>query len=219
MIMRRIKMKKNLIGKLIAAAAISAAMTIPAQASSADSYILFLPTSEAISYDVDQSHVSSEYSTDDYTILLYKPGEVVSLGVDTDYRYYVEDAMETTTYASYEVADDNGVSFIMPEEDILFVLKDEAGNPLDAAELSAQSEEATEAVEETAAETQAAQTRGSASGTGFKMNEEQGRLSIQVKGGIKAEVVGTDGNYATVDKENGYLTGNSIDMVVVTADG
>lgn len=210
-------MKKKTFGKLIAAVAAAAAMAIPAYASSTDSYILFLPTSDAISYEVDQSHVSSEYSTDDYTILLYKPGEVVSLGVDTDYKYYVEDAMETTTYASYEVADDNAVSFIMPEEDILFVVKDEAGNPLDAAELSAQSEAPAETAAETSAETQA--ENAAAQGVGFKMNEEAGTLSVQIKGGIKAEIVGADGSSTQVDKENGYRTGGSIDIITVTSDG
>ena len=55
-----------------------------AYAAPSDNYILFLPKNTGVTFTVDEDHVSTDYTTDDYYILLYKPGERVTFSVETD---------------------------------------------------------------------------------------------------------------------------------------
>lgn len=186
----------------------------------ADNYILFLPTTDVISYDYDEAHVSDEYSTEDYVILLYKPGDVVSLKVDTDKKYYIEDALETTTYASYEAAKDGVLNFVMPEEDILFVVKDDEGNTLDASELTNEPEAQTTEATSTEAQTDGQEAQTAATTTGsVKMNEEQGKISVNLLGNIKGKVTMADGSNHDVMPDAPFVTGDHVDIVTITSDG
>lgn len=139
---------------LMAAASLT---TTPVLAADSNDYILLLPKTEGITYEMDQEHVADQYSSDQYTVLLYKEGESVDVTVKGADGFVIQDAMgvDDTDFAAEEM--DGKVSFTMPAEDLSLNITDISENTTEevvpATETEASSEveteNQTEAVEDT----------------------------------------------------------------------
>lgn len=138
---------KNKTVKLITASMIAATLcSMPVMAADTNDYILLLPNTTGITYEMDQTHVADQYSNDQYTVLLYKEGETVDLTVNGAEDFVIRDAMDSDN-TDYAASETNGkVSFSMPAEDL-------------SLNISGVTEEAKTAAEtETETETQAPET-------------------------------------------------------------
>lgn len=136
---------KNKTVKLITASMIAANLfCMPVMAADTNDYILLLPKTTGITYEMDQDHVAEQYSNDQYTVLLYKEGETVDLTVNGAEDFVIRDAMDSDN-TDYAASETNGkVSFSMPAEDL-------------SLNISGVTEEA-QAAAETETETQAPET-------------------------------------------------------------
>ena len=173
----------------------------------AKDYILFLPKSEAVDYVYDSTARSREYSTDAYDVLLFKPGDVVQLLVKTNEKYYVENAMETTEYASWKTAIDGVSSFVMPEEDILLVVKDDQGNVLDVSKLQ-------KPQEETEPETTAEEVHD----TNETVAEDTGTIIVKLKEDVTADVLTANGDVVNIPKGESRSFNSPIDLIILMGD-
>ena len=120
---------KNKTAKILLAALTAASLTsMPVMAADASDYILLLPKTEGVTYEMAQDHVADQYSNDQYTVLLYKEGETVDLTVSGTTDFVIKDAMDsdTTDYAASET--DGKVSFTMPAEDLSLSVLDVSEN-------------------------------------------------------------------------------------------
>ena len=110
---------KNKTVKLITASMIAATLcSMPVMAADTNDYILLLPNTTGITYEMDQTHVADQYSNDQYTVLLYKEGETVDLTVNGAEDFVIRDAMDSDN-TDYAASETNGkVSFSMPVEDL-----------------------------------------------------------------------------------------------------
>lgn len=110
---------KNKTVKLITASMIAATLcSMPVMAADTNDYILLLPNTTGITYEMDQTHVADQYSNDQYTVLLYKEGETVDLTVNGAEDFVIRDAMDSDN-TDYAAGETNGkVSFSMPAEDL-----------------------------------------------------------------------------------------------------
>lgn len=110
---------KNKTVKLITASMIAATLcSMPVMAADTNDYILLLPNTTGITYEMDQTHVADQYSNDQYTVLLYKEGETVELTVNGAEDFVIRDAMDSDN-TDYAASETNGkVSFSMPAEDL-----------------------------------------------------------------------------------------------------
>ena len=150
-------MKKKLLGSFATFLAVMSVATVPAFAADSSDYILLLPKTEGVTYTTDDSHISSEYSNDQYTVLLYKEGESVELTVSGATDFVIKDAMssDTTDYAASE--SEGKVTFTMPAEDLslnVTAVSEEAVAAAREAEAT-ETAETTETTTETSAETTA----------------------------------------------------------------
>ena len=110
---------KNKTVKLITASMIAATLcSMPVMAADTNDYILLLPKTTGITYEMDQTHVADQYSNDQYTVLLYKEGETVDLTVNGAEDFVIRDAMDSDN-TDYAASETNGkISFSMPAEDL-----------------------------------------------------------------------------------------------------
>lgn len=110
---------KNKNVKILVAIIASVSLTsVPVLAADSSDYILLLPKADGITYEMDQNHVADQYSSDQYTVLLYKEGESVDVTVNGADGFIIQDAMgvDDTDFAVEEI--DGKVSFTMPAEDL-----------------------------------------------------------------------------------------------------
>lgn len=149
----------KLLAAMLAAASLSSA---PAMAADSNDYILLLPKTDGISYEMDQDHVADQYSNDQYTVLLYKEGDTVEVTVNGADGYEIKDAMgsDDTDYAAEEA--DGKVSFTMPAEDLSLSVFDVAEKT--EGETESQTSGETEAETETQTEASESPTEASTSG-------------------------------------------------------
>ena len=143
---------KNKTAKILLAALTAASLTsMPVMAADASDYILLLPKTEGVTYEMAQDHVADQYSNDQYTVLLYKEGETVDLTVSGTTDFVIKDAMDsdTTDYAASET--DGKVSFTMPAEDLSLSVNNVSEEAVAAAKAAAETETETQAQSETEA--------------------------------------------------------------------
>lgn len=143
---------KNKTAKILLAALTAATLTsMPVMAADASDYILLLPKTEGVTYEMAQDHVADKYSNDQYTVLLYKEGETVDLTVSGTTDFVIKDAMDsdTTDYAASET--DGKVSFTMPAEDLSLSVNNVSEESVAAAKAAAETETETQAQSETEA--------------------------------------------------------------------
>lgn len=143
---------KNKTAKILLAALTAASLTsMPVMAADASDYILLLPKTEGVTYEMAQDHVADQYSNDQYTVLLYKEGETVDLTVSGTTDFVIKDAMDsdTTDYAASET--DGKVSFTMPAEDLSLSVNNVSEESVAAAKAAAETETETQAQSETEA--------------------------------------------------------------------
>ena len=143
---------KNKTAKILLAALTAASLTsMPVMAADASDYILLLPKTEGVTYEMAQDHVADQYSNDQYTVLLYKEGETVDLTVSGTTDFVIKDAMDsdTTDYAASET--DGKVSFTMPAEDLSLSVNNVSEESVVAAKAAAETETETQAQSETEA--------------------------------------------------------------------
>lgn len=150
---------KNKTVKLLAAVMAAASLTsAPVLAADSNDYILLLPKTEGVTYEMDQEHVADQYSNDQYTVLLYKEGESVDVTVSGANEFVIKDAMgvDDTDFAAAET--DGKVSFTMPAEDLSLNVTDVDEASVEAAqtETEAETEIQTEQATETAADAEQA---------------------------------------------------------------
>lgn len=141
---------KNKTAKILLAALTAASLTsMPVMAADASDYILLLPKTEGVTYEMAQDHVADQYSNDQYTVLLYKEGETVDLTVSGATDFAIKDAMDsdTTDYAASET--DGKVSFTMPAEDLSLSVNNVSEEAVAAAEAASETETETQAQSET----------------------------------------------------------------------
>ena len=132
---------KNKTAKILLAALTAASLTsMPVMAADASDYILLLPKTEGVTYEMAQDHVADQYSNDQYTVLLYKEGETVDLTVSGTTDFVIKDAMDsdTTDYAASET--DGKVSFTMPAEDLSLSVNNVSEESVAAAKAAAETE-------------------------------------------------------------------------------
>lgn len=143
---------KNKTAKILLAALTAASLTsMPVMAADASDYILLLPKTEGVTYEMAQDHVADQYSNDQYTVLLYKEGETVDLTVSGTTDFVIKDAMDsdTTDYAASET--DGKVSFTMPAEDLSLSVNNVSEESVAAAKAASETETETQAQSETEA--------------------------------------------------------------------
>ena len=143
---------KNKTAKILLAALTAASLTsMPVMAADASDYILLLPKTEGVTYEMAQDHVADQYSNDQYAVLLYKEGETVDLTVSGTTDFVIKDAMDsdTTDYAASET--DGKVSFTMPAEDLSLSVNNVSEESVAAAKAAAETETETQAQSETEA--------------------------------------------------------------------
>lgn len=143
---------KNKTAKILLAALTAASLTsMPVMAADASDYILLMPKTEGVTYEMAQDHVADQYSNDQYTVLLYKEGETVDLTVSGTTDFVIKDAMDsdTTDYAASET--DGKVSFTMPAEDLSLSVNNVSEESVAAAKAAAETETETQAQSETEA--------------------------------------------------------------------
>ena len=143
---------KNKTAKILLAALTAASLTsMPVMAADASDYILLLPKTEGVTYEMAQDHVADQYSNDQYTVLLYKEGETVDLTVSGATDFAIKDAMDsdTTDYAASET--DGKVSFTMPAEDLSLSVNNVSEEAVAAAKAASETETETQAQSETEA--------------------------------------------------------------------
>ncbi len=152
-------MRKNKnLAKVLLAGALAASLAVPVSAAPGDTtgaeteqdspavmetnsvdgsdFIVFLPTEDGVEYTYDTSHMSEAYSTSDYTVLLYRPGETVSFQVTSEKDFSVEDALQGTEFTDASILDNGVVAFVMPEIDLCcnFSTEEESEEDSDGAE-------------------------------------------------------------------------------------
>lgn len=143
---------KNKTAKILLAALTAASLTsMPVMAADASDYILLLPKTEGVTYEMAQDHVADQYSNNQYTVLLYKEGETVDLTVSGATDFAIKDAMDsdTTDYAASET--DGKVSFTMPAEDLSLSVNNVSEEAVAAAKAASETETETQAQSETEA--------------------------------------------------------------------
>lgn len=143
---------KNKTTKILLVALTAASLTsMPVMAADASDYILLLPKTEGVTYEMAQDHVADQYSNDQYTVLLYKEGETVDLTVSGTTDFVIKDSMDsdTTDYAASET--DGKVSFTMPAEDLSLSVNNVSEESVAAAKAAAETETETQAQSETEA--------------------------------------------------------------------
>ena len=148
---------KNKTVKLFAAVMAAASLTsAPVLAADSNDYILLLPKTEGVTYEMDQEHVADQYSNDQYTVLLYKEGESVDITVSGANEFVIKDAMgaDDTDFAASET--DGKVSFTMPAEDLSLNVTDVDEAAVEAAQTEAETEAQTEQATETETEAEQA---------------------------------------------------------------
>lgn len=189
-------MKKTIVSALIGAAALSAAFTFGASAESLNGkYILFVPNS--LDAQIDESHVSEEFSSDDYKILLYDKGEEVTLtvegGKDVDVRKYPDDGSEFSDFT-----DDGGkITFDMPDSDLYIEAASGSGSDTEA---------------ET--ETEAGSTETEAASDGLAA------YNIYIPENAKADINMVSGDEKTFEGPHIFRTDNAVaDIKMTSSDG
>lgn len=65
-------MKNKTVKLLTAILAAASLYSVPAMAADSNDYILLLPKTDGISYEMDQEHVADQYSNDQYTVLFIR---------------------------------------------------------------------------------------------------------------------------------------------------
>lgn len=154
-------MKNKTVKLLTAILAAASLYSVPAMAADSNDYILLLPKTDGISYEMDQEHVADQYSNDQYTVLLYKEGDTVEVTVNGADGYVIKDAMGTddTDYAAEEA--DGKVSFTMPAEDLSLSVLDVSENTDSGTEGTS----ATETEQETETQTESTESTEAAAET------------------------------------------------------
>lgn len=147
---------------LMAAASLT---TTPVLAADSNDYILLLPKTEGITYEMDQEHVADQYSSDQYTVLLYKKGESVDVTVKGADGFVIQDAMgvDDTDFAAEEM--DGKVSFTMPAEDLSLNITDISEDTTEEVVPTTETESETSSEVETENQTEAAEDTSEASST------------------------------------------------------
>ena len=153
---------KNKNVKILAALMASISLTsVPVLAADSSDYILLLPKADGITYEMDQNHVADQYSSDQYTVLLYKEGESVDVTVNGADGFVIQDAMgvDDTDFAVEEI--DGKVSFTMPAEDlslsITAISQDTTEEMTPSTETEAETKPEVETESQTEAETNASE--------------------------------------------------------------
>lgn len=146
-------MKRKIV---LATAALAMVIGNSAFAASSNDYIVLLPKINGVEYDLDKDHVADEYCSDNYTVLLYNPGETVDFEVTGGTKFTILDTLENDSEDYAKDAKDGKVSFTMPSEDLTlaFVKEDtdteETDNPAETESNSETASEETISTEETA---------------------------------------------------------------------
>ncbi len=169
----------------IAAAVLLLAVQTPVLAAE-NPYILLLPMSSEIEYNLDSELISEEYSSDKYMILLYEPGDAVSFQVTTDYTYSLEDAATGDAFEDYSVSGDGWISFDMPEIDLCFILGTEYRQESEETEPASETPETSE--------------------------EPDSGMEIVLHGYGYAEVTMTDGTVLTISDGEVFQTNDHVDL-------
>lgn len=117
-----------------------------------DPYIILLPQKEGISYSVDGAHRAEDFSTAEYSVLLYTEGEDVSLGVNPVIPFTVVDASSMSEFIPAGGIHDGKVSFKMPASDLMVVFIDTGVDEKKDKDSKGASEKADEAEKKEAAD-------------------------------------------------------------------
>lgn len=188
-------------GSPVYAAEETAAETSAETNEASKEYILLLPKHDGVSYSLDESHVSEQYSSENYTVLLYKEGEQVDLTVSGAKGFYVKDALDTEGGNLAEGTDDGKLSFTMPAGDIALTV------PEWGIETEAETEAQTESQTETQAGTDNAQAAGETAVDLTNIRVSKTRLNVRSAASADAGIIGllTPGTRVKVTgTENGW---------------
>ncbi len=167
-------------------------------------YILLLPASSEISYEVDEAHKSEDYSSGEYTVLLYQPGETVELKVETDREYSIQDAQTAMSIADYTAADDGSVTFSMPEADLCLIMGDVIESEAEYADAGSEADAESETEP-------AAEPAGAVDASG------EAGIQLVLNGDCTAEVTMVGGEKKDLE-ENGILeTEDKVDIFYVNS--
>lgn len=194
---------KNKTVKLITASMIAATLfSMPVMAADTNDYILLLPKTTGITYEMDQTHVADQYSNDQYTVLLYKEGETVDLTVNGAEDFVIRDAMDSDN-TDYAASETNGkVSFSMPAEDLSLNIS----GVTEEAKAAAETETETQAPEtEAQTEAQAADTVQSSASADIKVASTRVNVRESADANANKIAVLTPGQRVRVlSEENGW---------------
>lgn len=194
---------KNKTVKLITASMIAATLfSMPVMAADTNDYILLLPKTTGITYEMDQTHVADQYSNDQYTVLLYKEGETVDLTVNGAEDFVIRDAMDSDN-TDYAASETNGkVSFSMPAEDLSLNIS----GVTEEAKAAAETETETQAPEtEAQTETPAADTVQSSAPADIKVASTRVNVRETADANANKIAVLTPGQRVRVlSEENGW---------------
>ncbi len=176
----------------------------------ADQYILLLPLSSEITYDLDSDYVAEEYSTEDYTILLYEAGEAVEIGITTDLGFVLEDVADGSDFDKYLIDEEGVLSFVMPQKDLCFILNEKAEETEESEETEAAEEtEETEETEEIEREIEQ-ETENTEKESEQVSEEASGGMEIILQDGLTANVTMIDGSVKEISGD--FQTEEGIDM-------
>ncbi len=179
-------------------------------------YILLLPISSEIEYDLDSEQISDEYSSDRYMILLYEAGEEVAFQITTDSGYALEDAATGTVFDDYSVSEDGWISFPMPEIDLCFVLGEEYG---EESEEEVIEEIDGEVIEENDGEVIGEIVEEEAAAEVPELSETPANgIEIVLQGYDSAELTMTDGTVLTITDGEVFQTEDHVDLFNVYAE-
>ena len=81
-------------------------------------YLIVLPNQEDVTYHYESTHYNKDFSTKEFTILLYEAGETVKLGIDTELDYHMMEMASWHEYLSKEDMNFGKAEFVMPELDL-----------------------------------------------------------------------------------------------------
>lgn len=185
------------------AATLAAAMSVPTASMAApdDSYIIFLPTEDGVEYSYEEEHMSEDYSTSDYTVLLYKPGESVSFQVTSEKDFTVEDALQGTAFADAAILDNGSVSFVMPDLDLCCDFSQ------DEDETETETEEDSEA-----------ETEGDQEDSGNTENSSNGTFRIKLGRGLSGTCTMVGSAEVGIETGGEYKGSDMVDLIHVTAE-
>lgn len=199
------------------------------EALATNSYIVLVPSYLNVS-QYDETHVSDEYSTNDYKILFYQAGETVVLTANYDGDIVIRDSATMEPFTDFTKLPNGNIIFTMPQSDLYF--EHGEGETLAAPADTETSETTAETTPETETATEPATEPATEAPTEPETepetepqteapdgHNESMKMNVNLlTDDLTIDVDTVSGNKATINGANDFNTNENLSFVTVTAN-